>query len=222
MKSVFVELYKGYEIKWLIRLILIVATNYILFCANSDVSTDYYHLFWSNAIICWWVMLIFFSNIIGSASISPAYKLYKGNIEIANRLYKRAIILTVIYTLIMIISAGINTLIGVFAFHKKFFYGRLDIQTMAFIAFVISLYIMQMLDIIRQVKGKKVNRFYHYIPLALIYIITFLAEINTINYEGKGLITSPRDLIIGALVIIIFFLYSIVIKKYFINKLSEI
>ena len=213
MKSVIVEIFEGSEKKWILRTALILVVNYILFCANSDISDEYYHLFWSNAIIMWFVMLIFIPRVVGATDIAEFYILYKGNDMTARRLMLRVGILTCFYVLIMIISSVINTVIGIVAFDKMLYIGRLDINALAFTVFVISLYVLILLKTVQTVKGKGFVGVVNYIVVFAMYVITFAAELTTLTDKNPHAHVNVRDDVIGIVVIIVYVIYAVFLYR---------
>ena len=196
---------------WLKRAVLIIVVNYILFCANSDFSTAYYHLFWSNDIVCWWVMLLFLDGFLKMDKLPIQYM--RGGSVSNGRIIKRAIKLTFIYLMIMIASAVLNTVIGVLAFKKEFFYQHIEIQAFAFIMFVISLYIFQMSEIVKGYIGRftpyfdnKKKTVIHYAIMVVMYGITAAAELYTLADEkGEKALTVSHY--IGGIIVIILCIY---------------
>ena len=220
MKSVMIEIFEGSEKKWMLRTALILVVNYILFCANSDISDEYYHLFWSNAIIMWFVMLILIPRAVGATDVAEFYILYKGNDMTAKRLMLRAGILTFVYVFVMIISSVINTVIGIVAFHKMLYIGRLDINAIAFTMFIISLYVLILLKTAQTVKGKKSVGIVNYIVVFAMYVITFAAELTTLTDKNPHAHVNVRDDIIGVAVIIVYALYAAMSHKRVNEKMS--
>ncbi|MBQ4232369.1 MAG: hypothetical protein II699_03745 [Lachnospiraceae bacterium] len=203
---------------WLKRAALIIVVNYILFCANSDFSTTYYHLFWSNDIVCWWVMLLFLDGFLKMDRLPP---MYLNGVPFENkRLVKRGFKLTLIYLGIMIVSAIINTVIGVLAFKKALFYQHLEIQVFAFIMFAITLYIFQLSEIVKGLVGRFAPYFdnkkkvvIHYVIMVVMYIITAAAELYTLADEKGEKSLSPGCYVGGVAVIVVYVAYAAYISR---------